>query len=1063
MNDSGRPLDHILQALQERAKELNCLYRVDEVLNQPDTPLEDLFREIIAIIPAGWQYPGSCRARLTWLDRVYQAPDFQETEWMQSAPIGVRGGQVGRLDVAYREAVPPSGEGPFLKEEAKLLTTIADRVAQVIRHRDMKETFDRAARETARHGPEHRQEHRQEWWIILDFLRTTDKSLLRRIARKMINHLNYSGVQEAAALLQLVAGERAGGRDPEDNRPMRRQGTAEPDDLVRRTFEIAERHLSEGAILSSIQKWIKEDNVSFLANVLETQDSPLADIAEALVRYRHTGVELADLSLATQIGLRVSLIRRLFTDSFDYVTRARHYFDLTDFFDLLSHTIIPPDSRGKLGGKTAGLTLAARIVEKSPEYAAALSGVKVPKTWYLPSDALLYFIHHNNLEDVYNWKYLDTAQIRQEYAHIVQVFKNSSFPSEIVQGLALALDDFADRPLIVRSSSLLEDRPGSAFSGKYKSLFLANRGGKPERLAALMDAIAEVYASVFGPDPIEYRAERGLLDHHEEMGIMIQEVVGAQVGRYWLPAWSGVAFSNNEFRWSPRIQREDGLVRLVPGLGTRAVDRVADDYPVLIAPGQPGLRANVTPDEVIRYAPRRIDVINLETNTFETIAAKDLLREFGDQYPGIARLVSIADRDRIRRAVGVDFEKDDVVFTFDGLVQDTPFITQMRSLLVLLREKLATPVDIEFASDGKDFYLLQCRPQSYGVASAPAPIPRDIPPDRVVFTAHRHVSNGRVPDITHVVYVDPEGYGALAGLEDLRAVGRAVGRLNKLLPRRQFILMGPGRWGSRGDIRLGVGVTYSDINNAAMLIEIARRKGNYLPDLSFGTHFFQDLVEASIRYLPLYPDDEGVRFNEAFLTESRNILADILPEFASLAAVVRVVDVPDAADGFVLRILMNADQQEAVAMLAPPGPAEPPAAASGVREERPGEDHWRWRLRFAQRIAGAVDAARYAVKGVYIFGSTKNATAGPGSDIDLIVHVGGSALQTEALAEWLDGWSRALAEMNYLRTGHRAERLLDVHFVTDDDIAARTSYAAKIGAVTDAARRLPMAGDPQTS
>ena len=141
-----------------------------------------------------------------------------------------------------------------------------------------------------------------------------------------------------------------------------------------------------------------------------------------------------------------------------------------------------------------------------------------------------------------------------------------------------------------------------------------------------MDAIAEVYASIFGPDPIEYRAERGLLDVHEEMGIMIQEVVGSRVGRYFLPTFAGVAFSNNEFRWSPRIRREDGLVRLVPGLGTRAVDRVGDDYPVLLAPGQPGLRVNVTADEVVRYAPRRVDVINLETRRFETIEMETLLQ-----------------------------------------------------------------------------------------------------------------------------------------------------------------------------------------------------------------------------------------------------------------------------------------------------------------------------------------------------------------------------------------------------------------------------------------------------
>ncbi len=232
--------------------------------------------------------------------------------------------------------------------------------------------------------------------------------------------------------------------------------------------------------------------------------------------------------------------------------------------------------------------------------------MKVPKTWYVTSDWILHFVHHNELEDVLNWKYMEIDQVRQEYPHLVALFKSSSFPSELAKGLSLALDDLGDRPIIVRSSSLLEDRAGSAFSGKYKSLFLGNQGTKEERLAALMDAIAEVYASIFGPDPTEYRAERGLLDVHEEMGILIQEVVGQKIGKYFLPACSGVAFSNNEFRWSARISRSDGLIRLVPGLGTRAVDRVGDDYPVLIAPGQPNLRANVTVEEVLQvFAPAR--------------------------------------------------------------------------------------------------------------------------------------------------------------------------------------------------------------------------------------------------------------------------------------------------------------------------------------------------------------------------------------------------------------------------------------------------------------------------
>jgi len=144
--------------------------------------------------------------------------------------------------------------------------------------------------------------------------------------------------------------------------------------------------------------------------------------------------------------------------------------------------------------------------------------------------------------------------------------------------------------------------------------------------------------------------------------------------------------------------------------------------------------------------------------------------------------------------------------------------------------------------------LLQCRPQSYGADAVPVAIPQNLPSDKVIFSAAHFVSNGKVPDITHIVYVDLESYSQLPDQTAMRDVGRAVGRLNKLLPKRQFILVGPGRWGSRGDIKLGVPVTYSDINNTAILIEVARQKGNYLPELSFGTHFFQDLVEASIRY-----------------------------------------------------------------------------------------------------------------------------------------------------------------------------------------------------------------------
>ncbi len=1045
---TGDPaVEQLLHALTERAKELNCLYRVEEILSHHEAPLEQVLREIADALPAGWQYPSACRARIVFRGLRVEGDGFAETPWLQTAPLKLRGESVGAVSVHYLEALPQADEGPFLKEERRLVESTADRIGQFLLHRELTTLFGEM-----RAGSERSAGFR----VVLDLLRHTDQALFRRVSRKMLNHLSFNGVEEAKALLR-----RAATREPpslDENQPTRLSEPEDVDALSGEIFQIAAERLTEAEILALLQVWVKEDRVNFLVVALESTSTTLVDIVGAIERYQHTGVDSRDLSPATQAGLKAALIRRLLTDHPEALNVARHFVEIEDFLDLVRHIAVLPKSQGRLGGKSSGLFVAAQILKRSPDTAALLRDVRVPKTWYLPSDGIIKFIDYNDLDDVYAWKYLDLDQVRQEYPHILQIFKSSRFPPEIVRGLSVALDDFGERPLIVRSSSLLEDRAGSAFSGKYKSLFLANQGDKPARLLALLDAVAEVYASVFSPDPIQYRAERGLLDQHEEMGIMIQEVVGTRAGRYFLPSFSGVGLSHNELRWSPRIKREDGLLRLVPGLGTRAVDRLSDDYPMLVAPGQPGLRVNASVDEVARYSPRKVDVIDLERNVFQTVEARDLLREIGPAYPGVGALVSVLDHDVLRQPAGliVDFDRQQLLFTFEGLLSDTAFVARMRGLLGLLRETLGTPVDVEFAHDGKDLYLLQCRPQSYGAEAAPAPIPRDIPPAQVVFSANRYVSNGRVPDITHIVYVDPDAYAGIEDLERLRAVGRAVGSLNKLLPKRQFILMGPGRWGSRGDVRLGVSATYADLSNAAVLIEIARKRGNYVPDLSFGTHFFQDLVESQIRYLPLYPDDPGVAFNAAFLRGAASVLPELLPQHANLTDTLRVIDVPRASDGQVLRILMNADLDEAVGFLAAPGGGAPKAASLEPQRDRPNDDHWRWRLRMVERIASDLEPERFGVKGLYVFGSTKNGSAGPRSDVDLIVHFSGTPEMRSALLAWLEGWSLCLAEMNFLRTGYRSPGLLDVRLVTDEDIARRQSYAAKIGAVTDPARPLAL-------
>lgn len=765
--------------------------------------------------------------------------------------------------------------------------------------------------------PDTRHDSPPEWWVVLGFLRQIDRALLGRLGRKMTHHLVWNGLVGAERLFQRTpAGSEADLDDnPDDNRPLPRAALAPDSAVADQAFRLAAEHLADDEILALIQSWIKEDKTTFLKAAVERFGMPLAEVADALQRFQQGDVEERELSSATRVGLRAGLTRRFLTEQPEFVNTAKKYLEIGDFHELAQRIVYSGRTFGRLGGKAAGLFLASKVVARSG--VAGLAGeLRIPKSWFIPSDGLFDFLYHNDLGEVINRKYDDPERVRLEYPHLVQLFKSSLFPQEMLRGLSTVLDDLEGRPIIVRSSSLLEDRLGSAFSGKYKSLFLANTGSKRQRMIALTDAIAEVYASVFGPDPIEYRARRGFLDLHEEMAILIQEVVGRKIGPYFLPIYSGVAFCNNELRWSPRIRREDGLLRLVMGLGTRAVDRLGDDYPVLVAPGQPGLRLHQTRDEAVHYSPKKIDVIDLQSGGFETVDVSTFLAAHGERMPMLRQLISFAGHDRLRRPVGlIDLTKETAVVTFEGLIADTPFLGRMRSLLQLLREAMGTPADVEFAHDGEHLYLLQCRPQGMSEGLAPVTIPRDLPPERVLFTANRYVSDGRVDDLTHVVYVDPEAYGRLDA-DTMREVGRAVGRLNRLLPRRHFALLGPGRWGSRGDIRLGVPVTYADLSNTCILMEIARGRDGYVPDLSFGTHFFQDLVESAIRYLPLYPDDSGVTFNESFFTGSPNELSALLPDLAHLSDAVRVIDVKKASGGLSLRILMDGDSDEAVGFLA---------------------------------------------------------------------------------------------------------------------------------------------------
>ena len=1050
-----KPLDRLVDELKERAKELNCLYEVQETLAKPGISTSEALNRIINVIPPGWQYPDICVSQITLGNDLFQSPDFHETPWAQHSDIILQDQSVGRISVFYKEERPELDEGPFLQEERRLINTIADQIGNFLLHQRLQDVFEKQKGKIT--------DSEAGWRVVLNLLKKTDPELLITIARKLVHHLCGHGIKDAEDLWNLFSSAYREDREIiEANFPYQFKTNDDAIGSLDAVFDMAGKHLDEEDILNSIQQWIREDQTGFLVSALVQPGRSITDILGALDRYIQLSKQGLELSAARKQSVLMSLIRRLLSEQGQFINTAKEHINIEDFSDLSTRMIYQSDSHGKLGGKGAGIFLAMEVIQKALRNQDILKKVKTPKTWYVISDTVFSFIEQNNLEEIIEHKYLNIGEVRQEYPYIIHVFKNAPLPPEIIKGLSVALDDFGDVPLIVRSSSLLEDQVGKSFAGKYKSLFVANQGTKEERLTSLMDAVTEVYASLFGPDPIEYRYEHKLIDHHEEMAVLIQEVVGRQVGHYYFPAYAGVAFSQNEFRWSSRIQKEDGLVRIVPGLGTRAVDRLLDDYPILAAPGQPGLRVNTSIDEIIRYSPRMIDVINLDKGIFETIELEYLLKEYGSEYPDIKKLVSIITQDHVRIPTGLepDFENDKLVFTFDGLFSQTSFLTLLRTVLSELQEQLDHPIDIEFACDGEDFYLLQCRSQSYRRENIPADIPPNIDDEQTLFSANRYVSNGTISNISHIVYVDPEAYSQIQNREEMLNVGRAIGRINQTLTKRKFILMGPGRWGSRGDIKLGVNVTYSDINNTAALIEVAQKRGEYTPDLSFGTHFFQDLVESEIRYIPLYPDDKGIHFNENYLKKSKNIYPELVPDYSHLKNVIHVINVKEVSKGSVVNILMNADKNFAVAILAEESESPELEVPSETHiQSRLREDHWRWRFQTAERIAGLIDTERFGVKAAYLIGSTKNATAGPSSDIDMLIHFDGDDHQRNDLLTWLDGWSLSLSEINERQTGYKTEGLLDVTLITDEDIKNRTSYAVKIGAPSDAAFPLPIGMD----
>ena len=484
------------------------------------------------------------------------------------------------------------------------------------------------------------------------------------------------------------------------------------------------------------------------------------------------------------------------------------------------------------------------------------------------------------------------------------------------------LDYFGQAPIIVRSSSLMEDSLGNAFAGKYLSEFCANQGSPEDRLDAFTRAVKMVYASALNPDAIAYRQHRGLAESDEQMAILVQRVSGTSYRQYFFPAVAGVGFSRNMYSWTSRIDPLKGMLRLVLGLGTRAVNRVAGDYTRVVALSHPELRPEIG-DKVARYSQHNVDVLDLAENRFATLGVSELLGpDF--EYPGLELLASVVEDGMVRNMEGrLASEKcRGVTITFNALLSKTNLVGVMGKMLAVLEQAYGHPVDTEFtayvtAERRVTVNLLQCRSLRLPGVNASGELPHDLPADSILFRSSQFLSGGIVSNARYILYIDPEAYAAQPPSDMKRQLGRVIGRLNQLpqMIEGRVILIGPGRWGST-NLELGVNVGYSDISNIAALIEVANEAAGHVPELSYGTHFFQDLVESQIIYVAVYPQQADAHFNRSFFTGAPNALGRILPEAATFAPLIRLIDVPAVSGGLHAQLAADSGTRQVICYLA---------------------------------------------------------------------------------------------------------------------------------------------------
>ncbi len=554
---------------------------------------------------------------------------------------------------------------------------------------------------------------------------------------------------------------------------------------------------------------------------------------------------------------------------------CERYLSLRDVLAIAAREV----GTGFIGGKSVGMLVARKILEKD-----ALNRftpfLEPHDSYYLGSDIFYTYIVENGW-----WKLRTMQKTKDGFFKCAPELKEKllggRFPESIREQFLQMLEYFGQSPIIVRSSSLLEDNFGNAFAGKYDSIFCVNQGTPEQRYQAFEQAVRIVYASTMDEDALSYRMNRGLFEKDEQMAILVQRVSGDYYRENFFPHVAGVGNSSNLYVWDKSMDMNTGMLRLVFGLGTRAVDRTEGDYARLVYLDDPSRLPPVNYGDQQKFTQHYVDILSLRENSLVTKSVENVTAYDIKTDKELFLRPDSETESRLRDLGHADRSVPDIL-DFRKLLANTGFSAFMKDMLALLSSVYHYPVDIEFtanfAKDGQfKVNLLQCRPLQTRGLGKPVHIP-DLDDEQNCFFSTRGNfmgGNVRLP-IDYVVFVDSKAY-LERNERDKYAVARQIGALNTALKGKNLMLVGPGRWGTTTP-SLGLPVHFSEICNMSVICEVASGEEGFIPELSYGSHFFQDLVETGIFYAAIFAGQKDVVYHPEYILSKANMLESLLPQ-----------------------------------------------------------------------------------------------------------------------------------------------------------------------------------------